>query len=327
VADDVAINTVSGRASFGVAQTGVLAYRTAGGATSISDLVWLDRSGKSIGTVGDGRTYYQIRLSPDGKRVAVAEAAAGSLQFRLSVLDLGNGVASRLTDEKAIANDPAWSPDSETIAYEALQTNGRQMFTHRVGSPTATLVFESTDDPKWLDDWSADGKFLLFHLPRPSKLFAVPLDEPRTAKLLIETPETIDSAHFSPDGKWIAYQITESSVYQVWVASFPAFDKRRRISPQGGGQAFWRGDGRELFYLTPAGKMMSVAVTPNASNGTLDFATPVEMFQSPNATPTLTVDQYTVTKDGKRFLFIRPRDTTVVRPPVTVVVNWTTGMK
>ena len=100
----------------------------------------------------------------------------------------------------------------------------------------------------------------------------------------------------------------------------------RRLSPHGGGQAFWRGDGREIFYLTPAGKMMSVAVTPNPS-GALDFGAPVELFQSPLATPSLIIDQYSVTKDGKRFLFIRPRETTVVRPPVTVVVNWAAGLK
>jgi hypothetical protein len=77
------------------------------------------------------------------------------------------------------------------------------------------------------------------------------------------------------------------------------------ISPQGGGQAFWRGDGREIFYLTPVGKMMSVSVTPNAS-GALDFAAPVELFQSPRTSPNLSIDLYSVTKDGKRFLFIRP---------------------
>lgn len=77
-----------------------------------------------------------------------------------------------------------------------------------------------------------------------------------------------------------------------------------------------------MFYLTPGGKMMSVAVTPNSSNGTLDFAAPVEMFQSPFTNPSLLFDQYSVTKDGKRFLFIRPREATGVRPPVTVVVNW-----
>jgi hypothetical protein len=70
----------------------------------------------------------------------------------------------------------------------------------------------------------------------------------------------------------------------------------------------------------------AAAVTKNAS-GALDFAAPVELFQSPLATPNLTIDQYSVTKDGKRFLFIRPRETAVVRPPVTVVVNWATGLK
>lgn len=191
-----------------------------------------------------------------------------------------------------------------------------------MGSAEASLAFESSDNTKWVDDWSADGKFLLFHLPRPSKLYALPLDEPRTPLLLIETTETIDGAHFSPDGQWVAYQMSESGgQYQVWVASFPAFDRRRRVSPQGGGQAFWRGDGRELFYMTPRGMLMSVQVTRNAS-GALDFAAPVELFQSPLANPMLTVDQYSVTRDGQRFLFIRPIETTGAIPPITVVVNW-----
>jgi hypothetical protein len=84
--------------------------------------------------------------------------------------------------------------------------------------------------------------------------------------------------------------------------------------------------GKELFYLTPGGKMMSVAVTPNASNGTLDFVPPVEMFQSPWTAPNLTIDLYSVTKDGERLLFIRPRESTGVRPPVTVVINWAAGL-
>ncbi|MBK5256776.1 MAG: hypothetical protein JJE39_12145 [Vicinamibacteria bacterium] len=62
----------------------------------------------------------------------------------------------------------------------------------------------------------------------------------------------VDSAHFSPDGRWIAYQITESNTRQVWVASFPTFDQQRRISPEGGGQPVWGRNGKELFYLTGA---------------------------------------------------------------------------
>lgn len=111
VADDVSINSITGRASFAVSQTGVLAYRTAGGAQNVADLAWLDRAGKAIGTVGEARNYYQLRLSPDAKRVAVSEVGAGSMVYRLSVIDLGSGVASGLTDAASTANDPVWSPD------------------------------------------------------------------------------------------------------------------------------------------------------------------------------------------------------------------------
>ena len=112
-------------------------------------------------------------------------------------------------DEAAISNDPVWSPDGQSIAYEAVRNGVRQLFTHLVGSSTPALAFESPDDPKWLDDWSADGQWLLFHRPQPSKLYAVKPGDPASLKLLFETTQSVDGAHFSPDGKWIAYQLTE----------------------------------------------------------------------------------------------------------------------
>ena len=326
VGEDLMANSVNGRVAFSVSSTGLLAYRTGAGAGgAVSDLAWIDRSGKVVGTVGDPRTYYQIRLSPDGRRVAFADSPYGSVEFKLSVMELSNGVSSGLTDPGVLANDPVWSPDSQTLAYEAVR-GPRQLFTQRVGSADARLIFESPEDPKWLDDWSADGKFLLFHRPRPSKLYAVALDDPKTARLLLDIPGTIDGAHFSPDGKWIAYQTMESAVYQVWVAAFPAMDHRRRVSPQGGGIPFWRGDGKELFYLTPTGQLMSVGVDRTPS-GDLEFAAPVQLFQSPQAAPQLTIDLYSAAKDGQRFLFITPRSSASARPPITVVVNWPSALK
>ena len=109
----------------------------------------------------------------------------------------------------------------------------------------------------------------------------------------------------------------------MWVASFPAFDHRRRISTHGGGQAWWRGDGKEVFYLRPDGKLMSVMVASEAANGALVFRPPVELFQSPLAPPNLTINRSSVARDGQRFLFIQPRqDQTVAGVPMTVVVNW-----
>ena len=328
LADDVLVNMVTGRAGFSVSGNGVLAYRRASAADALTELAWMDRSGKAVARVGAPRSYYQIRLSPDGKRVAVSELDQASQNYRLSVLDLGNGVASALGSGGALENDPVWGPDSQTIGFEAIREKpGRQIYTQRVGSSSPTLVFESADDPKWVDDWSADGKFLLFHLPKPSKLFALPLAEPRTPIKLLDTTEIIEGAHFSPDGKWVAYLVTEAGEYQVWIASFPTFDRRRRVSPEGGGQAIWRSDGRELFYLTPTGKLMVVAVNAPAGSADVDVAAPVELFQSPFTSPTLSIDQYAVSRDGQRFLFIQPRAASGTRPPMVVVVNWAEGLK
>ena len=183
------------------------------------------------------------------------------------------------------------------------------------------MAYESAEPRKPLDDWSADGQWLLFRLPRPSKLYAVKPGDPASLKLLLDTPETIDGAHFSPDGKWIAYQITEGGVFNVWLASFPAFDQRRQVSRQGGGQAMWRRDGRELFYLTLGGKMMSVRTTPTAARG-LEISAPAELFQTPLTQPFPVIDQYSVTADGQRFLILRPRGSTEGTETLRVVVNW-----
>jgi len=325
LADGVMMNNITGRFAATVSTTGLLAYRT-GGDNSVADLAWFDRTGKPLGTVGEAHSYYQLRLSRDGKRVAFVDAPMGSVDFRISVLELSNGVSSPMTDPQVLANDPVWSPDSQTVAFESVRAGPRQLYTQAVGSASPTLAFESPEDPKWLDDWSADGKYLLFHRPRPSKLYAVELANPKTARVLIDTTDVVDGAHFSPDGNWVAYQIAESGVYQVWVAAFPAFDHRRRVSSQGGGVAFWRDDGRELFYLTPTGQLLSVAITKRPS-GDLDFAAPVPLFQSPQTAPQLTVDVYSPSKDGQRFLFIKPRSGGLTRPPITIVANWPTGVK
>jgi len=321
IVDDLVMLSLSGRVAYSVSDTGVLAYRQGGALGIEADLAWLDRTGRALGTSGDGGSIRQVRLSPDGRRVALN----GGGEFRLSVLDLGNGVSSRLSEQARSVADPAWSPDSQAVAYGAIQNGVWQLYTLEVGSSTPTPAFVSERNPKWLDDWSWDGTWLLFHSPNPTELYAVKPGDPSSLTLLLETTQEIDGAHFSPDGNWVAYHVVEGGTANVWVASFPAFDRRRQVSRQGGGQAMWRGDGRELFYLTPDGRMMSVAITPQSSGG-LDFAAPVELFQTPLATPILGIDQYSVTRDGQRFLVLRPRDTAAaVEQTINVIVNWKTG--
>ena len=323
--DDV-MSRPTGRAAVAVSNTGVLAYRLGTSPDIMADLTWIDRSGQELGTVGEPGRYNQLRLSPDEKRVAVAAADPRTALFNVWVLDLGNRIMTQTTFG-GTSNDPVWFPDSQTLMVEGMQKGKRDFYRQQVGAHGMTLAYESAVDPKWIDDLSADGRYLLFHLPRPGKLFSLPTTGSPELRTLTETPANIDSAHFSPDGKWVAYGLNESGTYEVWVAAFPEFDRRQRVSAHGGGQPFWRFDGTELYYLSMDGKMMSVSIT-GAKTPSPEFGAPKFMFQSPIPQPLMTIDQYAVSKDGKRFLFLKPRtDQLNTTAPITVVVNWQSGLK
>jgi Tol biopolymer transport system component len=314
--DDVEIETLQGRAAFSVSENGTLVYWTSGNTSKLSELSWVDRAGKVKSKVGEPSDYAQIRLSPDGRRVATV---SGDLRARrVSVLDLGNGVSTPVTEEPSTLYSPVWSPDGRDLAYEA--GADRQLVRQRLGSQTREPLFESKAW-KLLDDWSPDGQFVLFHTFKPASLFVAKNGGSGEARPLFTAAVSVDAAHFSPDGKWIAYQAAESGVQEIWVASFPEFDQRRRISSTDGRQPVWARNGKELFYLTPAGTLMRVSVERN-TKGALEFTAPVDLFQSPLPGANSVLDQYAVSNDGQRFLFISPRASKTPAPPITVVLNW-----
>ena len=125
---------------------------------------------------------------------------------------------------------------------------------------------------------------------------------------------------FSPDGKWVAYTGDESGRPQVYVVPFPGPGGKWQVSAAGGSYPRWKGDGRELFFLSPDGKMMSVVV-----DGTADAfraEAPRALFTAPVAVQQ--GYQYAVTGDGQRFLL----NTAVPTPvSVTVVSDWTLALK
>ena len=122
----------------------------------------------------------------------------------------------------------------------------------------------------------------------------------RRPRLLADTPYIEDEVHVSPDGRWVAFQANESGRWEIYVAAFPTFTSKRQISNGGGLQPQWRGDSRELFYLSPDGSLMSVRVDPRAE---FTASRPAPLFTT-NISPFGggTQPQYGVTADGQRFL-------------------------
>ena len=138
--------------------------------------------------------------------------------------------------------------------------------------------------------------------------------------MLLETPFPKDQFHVSPDGRWIAFNSLESGRWEVYAASFPSFTDKRQVSRNGGGQPLWRNDGKELFFLSLQGKLMAVETRLGA---TLETSDPTSLFQAPIGVNPI-IDQYAVARDGQRFIFCAPDNSS--GQPITVVVNWTAGL-
>ncbi len=170
-----------------------------------------------------------------------------------------------------------------------------------------------------VDGWTPDGRALVVRQPAvPRHTYLVALDGDRTPRPLVANAFTVDETQVSPDGRWAAYNSDESGTWEVYVARFPAFTSRRRVSTAGGVQPKWRGDGKELFYLALDSSMMSVAIDAGTE---LTVQRPIKLFDT-GIMPDPNLSQYGVTPDGQRFLGLN-RDVPE-RETLTVLLNWLT---
>jgi dipeptidyl aminopeptidase/acylaminoacyl peptidase len=176
-------------------------------------------------------------------------------------------------------------------------------------------------------DWSRDGRYLLFTSRDPkggTDIWALTMDGSSKAFPVVQTAFEEQSAQFSPDAKWIAYQSDESGRSEVYVRRFPGPGEKWRISVEGGAQARWRSDGRELMYVSRSDRLMAVPITlPSSPSESPDIGTPVPLFTPPLGGAVQQGDfrhQYMLSPDGQRILVATVREPETA--PITLILNW-----
>ncbi len=292
-------------------------------------LVWLDRRGAEVGTLGPVADYGDISMSPDGRRVAVsmADAARGE-NLDIWILDVERGQTSRLTSERTDEFRPSWFPDGRQVAYESDHKGFYDLYRRPTeGGAEEALLLTKRD--KGLDDISTDSHYLLYdtatETPRPD-LWALPLSGKDAAPVrLTQTPEFTESAaRFSADGRWIVFRSDETGRPEIYVQPFPRGPKRQ-VSSGGGDAPTWRRDGRELFYVSPDGALTSVAISFKGDQ--IETGPPRALFVlGPAGSHSLDPRQYDVSPDGERFLVVRRIADAEPDLPI-VTLHWTAGLK
>ena len=312
----VATGGASGRAAFSVSMNGVLGYAT--GNRQTTQFTWFSRAGQPLSTIGDVGVHQTLSISSDDRTVVTGRSDPGGGQ-NLWAIDLARQVTTRLTFGQDRDSDGKWSPDGRRLIYASIRGIDKSLYEIPATGGPSRLISKSPENRQLsMDAWSPDGQTILYHMDVVRELWALPLGGKQKPFPVYQPGSgTVDEPAFSPDGKWLAFNSTESGTSQVYVIPFPPTGAKRQISAAGGVQPQWRRrDGRELYFLAPDGKMMAVDLP---SGEPFDVGTPRALFQT-SLVPSSNVDQYVVTSDGQRFLLMAP-----VGPAQTDVINVITG--
>jgi Tol biopolymer transport system component/tRNA A-37 threonylcarbamoyl transferase component Bud32 len=322
IAGPIASTGTVGVTAVSVSDSGQLLYNASG---SASQLTWLDRVGRPLATVGEENLYsYPFRLAPDGYRAAATRDRPGGEDLWL----LERGSASRFTSPSRINTYPVWSPDGRTIVFT---TAALRIIRKDSGGTGEEQRITEGPIQQYANDWSRDGRLLIYFEVSPATqrdLWILPFTPegkvPENAKpsLYLGTEFNEFNARFSPEPspRWVAYQSDETGRFEVYIRGFPEPGAKVRISTGGGQYPEWGAGGRELFYVAPDNRLMSVDLTITA-----DRVRPLAeraLFTLPiidnGWSPYDTID-------GKRFLVRAvPQQAS---PPLTVIVNWPALLK
>jgi Tol biopolymer transport system component len=324
VVRDVRIDGNTGAGYFSVSRDGTLVYfSTTSGAEQVS-IVEVDRQGVEKPLAAPARPYANIRLSPDGTRMAVRVAETN---VDVWVYALGRGGLSRLTFQPDEDESPVWSPDGRRIAYASAREGGKRVIAWRNadGSGDEEVLWEGGAHTH-AGSFTPDQRWLLYtdyeNLTR-GDIWMLPLTGERKPQPFLNTPFNEYDPRLSPDGKWLAYTSDESERNEVYVQPFPGRGGRWQISSEGGHSPVWSRNGNEIFYRNGP-KLMAASVTASPE---FSAAPARVLFETPYAENPRREAQYDVFPDGQRFLMLKGVITASGGTQYHVVTNWTEEVK
>ena len=316
--------TVNPSGVFSVSENGVLIYQT-GTAAAGNKLLWFDRGGKQTGVLGDPELYSDLELSPDEKRISFTMLDPSRKGTDIWLYDLARGLRTRFTFGPGPAYTSIWSPDNSRILFNANRKGHLDLYLKpSSGAGAEEAVLEDNLD-KFPASWSPDGRFILYRTgggQTHTELFLLAFAGDRKPVPFLNSKFEESFGQFSPDGRWVAYRSNESGKSEIYVVPFPGPGGKWQISTTGGDRPRWRRDGSEIFYIAPDNTLMAASV--NGKGASFEVGSVKPLFATGAVVGTRY--QYAVAGGGQRFL-INTAPVTVASAPITVVLNWTEGLK
>ncbi len=331
---DSASNTTAGEAKFLAPRTrpfkGML---TTAAASAAGDLVYretedkriqvkiFDRTGRLLERFAEPKEYHEVLPSPDFTRVALTSHEFDGDKNVFEVFDRRK--QKSFIYAGPVPSTPVWSPDgSKLMGGRRLE---RDWGFHIVPFPfDGTAMPRSAGQPYyvWPSDWSADGRNIVFTVAHPRTgfdIWTMPADGVDKPKPLINTPAKEQGGKLSADGKLLAFTSNESGHSEIYVTPFPPDGRRWKVSADGGQEAHWRRDGKELFYISLDYGLMAISV--GGTSRVPAFGPPKLLFGGNYSEPTVVVWHAEPSADGKQFMVLTGSINPLIAP-LRLRQNW-----
>ena len=331
VATGVSVTSNVVYAPVSASDTGTLIYQLTPSSSGRNQMIWYDRGGKQLGTLGV--PGYEPVISPDEKFVLFMRLSPSGSD--LWTWDVSRNAAQMVHKDPAFAEVPIWSPRGDYFVFASNRVAGTPNFFRRAfgGAGQEEAVFAS-ETRKTLNQWSRDGRFLVYSQTDPKSredLWVLPVENGKAGKpaAFLNSEFNELQGQLSPDGRWMAYTSDESGRREVYIRAFPSGAEPKKISINGGEGPRWRGDGKELYFVAPDGKVTAVSLKVEAGARQSLQPGPAEpLFEAPPLAHYFANSiAYDVTADGKRFLLDVTVPGAASSAPLQVALNWPAGLR
>lgn len=322
--------STTSRPAFSGSHTGTIAH--SGMLLDTTQIIVYDRHGAIRSALVEPSHYMDPRISPDGRKVAWSRVDPTRLAQDIWVFDFQHKTTARVTSDPLVEAAPVWSRDGTQILYRSNRSGLTNLYIRDLSTGADRALLE--DEPQWRahggtrnavpSDWSTDGRNVIYTVPGRTgfDIFRLGLEPNATPQAVARSAFNEMHGALSPDGRRLAFASDESGRFEVYVQSFPSGSGRQLVSIRGGTEPKWRGDGRELYFIDPAGKLMAANFSTGGGAGR-----PQELFAVHTPTPSPYRQNYHPSADGQTFVMNAVTEAHGSSAAIKVVVNGTVPVK